>query len=66
MREELVDHDGVSASEDGLLQTSDLQMALTDALVHVDRLDTTTTRYKREIGPHKMKMMTNNPNSFQR
>ena len=26
-----------------------------------DRLDTTTTRYKMEIGPDKTKVMTNNP-----
>ena len=32
----------------------------------VDRLDTTTTRYKTEIGPDKTKVMTNNPNGFQR
>ena len=31
-----------------------------------DRLDTTTTRYKMEIGPDKTKVMTNNPNGFQR
>ena len=34
--------------------------------VLVDRLDTTTTRYKMEIGPDKTKVMTNNPNGFQR
>ena len=28
----------------------------------VDRLDTTTTRFKMEIGPDKTKVMTNNPN----
>ena len=32
----------------------------------VDRLNTTTTRYKMEIGPDKTKVMTNNPNGFQR
>ena len=32
--------------------------------VLVDRLDTTTTRYKMEIGPDKTKVMTNNPNGF--
>ena len=32
----------------------------------VDRLDTTTTRYKMEIGPDKTRVMTNNPNDFQR
>ena len=45
----------VSASGDGLLPTSALQMALTliEADVLVDHLDTTTTRYKMEIGPDK-------------
>ena len=37
-----------------------------EAGVMVDRLDTTTTRYKMEIGPDKTKVMTNNPNGFQR
>ena len=32
----------------------------------VDRLDTTTTRYKIEIGPDKTEEMTNNTNGFQR
>ena len=37
-----------------------------EAGVLVDCLDRTTTRYKMEIGPDKTKMMTNNPNCFQR
>ena len=37
-----------------------------EAGVLVDPLDKTTTRYKMEIGPDKRKVMTNNPNSFQR
>ena len=37
-----------------------------EAGVQVDRLDTTTTMYKMEIGPDKTKVMTNNPNGFQR
>ena len=37
-----------------------------EAGVLVDRLDTTTTRYKMEISPDKTKVMTNNPNVFQR
>ena len=37
-----------------------------EAGILVDRLDTTTTRYKMEIGPDKTKVMTNNPNCFQR
>ena len=32
----------------------------------IDRLDRTTTRYKMEISPDKTKVMTNNPNCFQR
>ena len=36
----------------------------TDVLI--DRLDRTTTRYKMEFGPDKTKVMTNNPNGFQR
>ena len=51
----------VSALEDDLLPTSALQ-----AGVLVDRLDATTTRYKMEIGPDKTKVVSNNPNSFQR
>ena len=34
--------------------------------VLVDRLDITIPRYKMEIGPDKTKVMTNNPNGFQR
>ena len=37
-----------------------------EADVLVDHLDRTTTRYKMEIGPDKAKVMTNNPNGFQR
>ena len=37
-----------------------------EAGVLVDRLDTTTTRYKIEIGPGKKTLMTNNANGFQR
>ena len=37
-----------------------------EAGVLVDRLDTTTTRYKMETGLDKTKVMTNNPNGFQR
>ena len=37
-----------------------------EAGVLVDRLDTTTTRYKMENGPDKTKVMTNNQNGFQR
>ena len=34
--------------------------------VLVERHDTTITRYKMEIGPDKTRVMTNNPNGFQR
>ena len=37
-----------------------------EAGVLVDRLDTTTTRYKMEIGQDKTKVMTNSSNGFQR
>ena len=37
-----------------------------EAGVLVDRLDTTTTRYKMEIDPDNTKVMTNNPNGFQK
>ena len=37
-----------------------------EAGILVDCLDTTTTRYKMEIGLDKTKVMTNNPNCFQR
>ena len=37
-----------------------------EAGVLIDQLDRTTTRYKMEIGSDKTKVMTNNPNGFQR
>ena len=37
-----------------------------EAGVLVDRLDTTTARYKMEIGPDKTKVTTDNQNGFQR
>ena len=37
-----------------------------EASVLIDRLDRTTTMYKMEVGPDKTKVMTNNPNGFQR
>ena len=37
-----------------------------EAGVLIDHLDRTTTRYKMEIGPDTTKVMTNNPNGFQR
>ena len=35
-----------------------------EAGVLVDRLDTTTTKYKMEIGQYKTQVITNNPNGF--
>ena len=37
-----------------------------EAGILIDRLDRTTTSYKMEIGPHKPKVIANNPNGFQR
>ena len=37
-----------------------------EAGILIDHLDRTTTRYIMEIGPDKTKVMTNNPNGFQR
>ena len=73
MCEALDDHDG-SVSIGGRLITNfhfadDIAVNAEveeKAGVLVDRLDTTATRYKMEIGPDKTKVMTNNPNGFQR
>ena len=73
MREALHDHEG-SVSIGGRLITNfrfadDIVVNSEDeeeASVLVDRLDTTTTRYKIEIDPDKTKMMTNNPNGLQK
>ena len=35
-----------------------------EAGVLIDRLDRTTTRYKMEIGPDKIKVITKNPKGF--
>ena len=37
-----------------------------EAGILIDSLDRTTIRYKMEIGPDKTKVMTNNPNGFQK
>ena len=71
MCEALDDHEG-SVSIGGRLITNfsfadDIDAEEEEEVgVLVDRLDTTTTRYKMEIGPDKTKVMTNNPNGFQR
>ena len=73
MCEALDDHEG-SVSIGGRLITN---FRLTDDIVVnaeeeekagvlIDHLDKTTARYKMEIGPDKTKVMTNNPNGFQR
>ena len=74
MCEALDDHEG-SVSIGGRLLMTSFRFA-DDIVVNaeeeeeagalVDRLDRTTTRYKMEIGPDKTKVMTNNPNGFQR
>ena len=73
MRDALDDHEG-SVSIGGWLITNfcfadDIVVNAEEeeeAGVLIDRLDRTTTRYKMEISPDKTKMMTNNPNGFQR
>ena len=72
MCEALDDHEG-SVSIGGRLVTNFrfaddivVNAEAEEAGVLIDRLDRTTTRYKMEIGPDKTKMMTNNPNGFQR
>ena len=67
MCEALDDHEG-SVSIGGRLITN-FRFAddiVVNAGVLIDRLDRTTTRYKMKIGPDKTKVMTNNPNDFQR
>ena len=59
----------VSASEDDFRFADDIVVNADEeeeAGVPVDHLDTTITRYKMESGPDKTKVMTNNPNGFQR
>ena len=73
MYEALDDHEGIVSTGIRLLTSfrfaDDIVLYANEAEeadVLVDRLDTTTTRYKMEIGPDKTKVMTNNPNGFQR
>ena len=74
MCEALDDHEGIVSIEGRLITNfrfvDDIVVNAEEEEedgVLVDRLDTTTpTRYKMEIGPDKMKVMTNNPNGFQR
>ena len=70
MCEAFDDHEG-SVSIGGRLITNfrfadDIVVNAEEAGVLIDRLDRTTTKYKMEIGPDKTKVMTNNPNGFQR
>ena len=73
MCEALLDHHGSSVNigrrlitnfrfEDDIVVNAENE----EVDVLIDRLVTTTTRYKMEIGPGKTKVMTNNPNGFQR
>ena len=73
MYEALDDHEGIVSTGIRLLTSfrfaDDIVLYANEAEeadVLVDRLDTTTTRYKMEIGPDKTKVMTNNTNGFQR
>ena len=71
MCEALDDHEG-SVSIGGRLITNFADDIFVNAEeeeeagVLVDRLDTPIARYKKEIGADKTKVMTNNPNGFQR
>ena len=73
MCEALDDHEG-SVSIGGRLITNFLFADVIvvnaeeeeEAGILVDRLDTTSTMYKMEIGPDKTKVMTKNSNGFQR
>ena len=73
MRETLDDHEG-SVNIGGRLITNfcfadDFVVNAEEeeeAGILIDRLERTTTRYKMEIVPDKTKVMTNNPNGFQR
>ena len=67
MCEALGDHEGSVSinfhfADDTVIKAKEEE----EAGVLTDRLDRTTTRYKMEIGPDKTKVMTNNPNGFQR
>ena len=51
---------------DDIVVNAEEEVEEEEAGVLVDHLDTTTIRYKIEISLHKTKVMTNNPNGFQR
>ena len=70
MCEALDDHGG-SVSIGGRPITNfrfadDIVVNAEEAAILIDHLDRTTTRYKMEIRPDRTKVMTNNPNGFQR
>ena len=65
MCEVLDDHEGITnvrLAADIVVNAEEKE----EAGVLVDRHDTTTTRFKMEIGPDKTKVMANNPNGLQR
>ena len=70
MCEALADHEGSVSVGERLITNfrfaDDIVVNVEEAGVLIDRLDRTTTRYKKEIGPDKTKVMTNNPKGFQR
>ena len=70
MCEALDDHEGNVIIAGQLITNfcfaDDIVVNAEEVGVLVDRLYSTTTRYKMEIGPDKTKVMTNNPNDFQR
>ena len=73
MCEALDDHEGSVSIEERLITNfrfaDDIVVNAEEeeeAGVLIDRLDRTITRYEVEIGPDKIKVMTNNPNGFQR
>ena len=70
MCEALDDHEGSVSIGVRLLTkfrfVDDIVVNEEEVGVLIDRLDRTTTRYKMEVGPDKTKVITNNPDGFQR
>ena len=68
--EALIVHEGNVSNGGQLITNSDIVVNADEeeeAGIQVNRFDTTTARYnKLKIGPEQMKVMTNNPNDFQR
>ena len=72
MVEELDDHEGSVSIGERLISNFRFAVAVIinaeeegEADVLKDRLDSTTTKYKMEIGPDKCKVMTNDPTGSQ-